>query len=140
MGKLTLHGVYEQFRSDMFLSSLAESSMCALPTSTQKTHSLCTAIALPMGMTSDRAVSPAPSTQDILSDLKHAEDLFWADLALTADRGSVPHVREAAVHLALIRAFQTSLGNGGKHGPIVAARLLGKIYPLPSVAIFLTSG
>lgn len=27
MGKLTLHSVYDQFRSDMFLSSLAESSM-----------------------------------------------------------------------------------------------------------------
>lgn len=26
MGKLTLHSVYEQFRSDMFLSSLTESS------------------------------------------------------------------------------------------------------------------
>lgn len=26
MGKLTLHGVYEHFRSDMFLSSLTESS------------------------------------------------------------------------------------------------------------------
>lgn len=26
MGKLTLHSVYDQFRSDMFLSSLAESS------------------------------------------------------------------------------------------------------------------
>lgn len=28
MGKLMLHSVYEQFRSDMFLSSLTESSMC----------------------------------------------------------------------------------------------------------------
>lgn len=83
-----------------------------------------------MGMTSNRAISLAPSTQDILSDLGHAEELFWADLALTADRGSVPHVREAAVHLALIRAFKTSLGNGGKHGPVLAARLLGKIYAL----------
>lgn len=36
MGKLTLHGVYEQFRSDMFLSSLAESSMFAVFTSTQR--------------------------------------------------------------------------------------------------------
>lgn len=26
MGKLTLHNVYDQFRSDMFLSSLVESS------------------------------------------------------------------------------------------------------------------
>ncbi|KAG1823730.1 peptidase family C50-domain-containing protein [Suillus subaureus] len=89
MGKLTLHSVYDQFRSDMFLSSLAEST-----------------IALPMGMTSDRAVSLTPSTQDILSTLDQAEKLFWADLALTADRGN------------------TSLGKGGKDGPIIAARLL----------------
>ncbi|KAG2136721.1 peptidase family C50-domain-containing protein [Suillus clintonianus] len=107
MGKLTLHSVYDQFRSDMFLSSLAEST-----------------IALPMGMTSDRAVSLTPSTQDILSALDHAEKLFWADLALTADRGHVPHVREATINLALIKALQTSLGKGEKDGPIIAARLL----------------
>ncbi|KAG1748438.1 peptidase family C50-domain-containing protein [Suillus paluster] len=107
MGKLTLHSVYEQFRSDMFLSSLAEST-----------------IALPMGMTSDRVVSLSPSTQDILGALDNAEKLFWADLALTADRGSVPHVRETTVNLALVKALQTSLGKGGKDGPIIAARLL----------------
>ncbi|KAG1788751.1 peptidase family C50-domain-containing protein [Suillus plorans] len=107
MGKLTLHSVYDQFRSDMFLSSLAEST-----------------IALPMGMTSDRAVSPTPSTQDILSTLDQAEKLFWADLALTADRGNVPHVREATINLALIKALQTSLGKGEKDGPIIAAHLL----------------
>ncbi|KAG1775528.1 peptidase family C50-domain-containing protein [Suillus placidus] len=107
MGKLTLHSVYDQFRSDMFLNSLAEST-----------------IALPMGMTSDRVVSLTPSTQDILSTLDHAEKLFWADLALTADRGNVPHVREATINLALIKALQTSLGKGGKDEPIIAARLL----------------
>jgi len=80
-----------------------------------------------MGMTSDRAVLLTPSTQDILSTLDHAEKLFWADLALTADRGNVPHVREATINLAIIKAFQTSLGNGGKDGPIIAARLLGRI-------------
>ncbi|KAG1731550.1 peptidase family C50-domain-containing protein [Suillus lakei] len=107
MGKLTLHSVYDQFRSDMFLSSLAEST-----------------IALPMGMTSDRAASLTPSTQDILGALDHAEKLFWADLTLTADRGNVPHVRETTINLALIKALQTSLGKGGKDGPVVAARLL----------------
>ncbi|OJA09463.1 hypothetical protein AZE42_11142 [Rhizopogon vesiculosus] len=56
LGKLALHSVYEQFRSDMFLSSLAEYT-----------------IARPIGMTSDRAVSVAPSTQNILNDLSHAE-------------------------------------------------------------------
>jgi hypothetical protein len=36
MGKLTLHSVYDQFRSDMFLSSLAESSAYILHTNTQE--------------------------------------------------------------------------------------------------------
>jgi separase len=80
-----------------------------------------------MGMTSDRAVSLTLSTQDILSTLDHAEKLFLADIALTMDRGNVPHVREATTNLALIKALQTSLGKGGKDGPIIAARLLGKI-------------
>jgi len=83
-----------------------------------------------MGMTSNRAISLASSTQDMLSDLGHAEELFWADLALTADRGSVTHIREAAVHLALIGASQTSLGSGEEHGPVLSARLLGKMYAL----------
>ncbi|KAG2125363.1 uncharacterized protein EDB93DRAFT_1281358 [Suillus bovinus] len=99
MGKLTLHNVYDQFRSDMFLSSLAEST-----------------IALLTSMTSDRAVSLTPSIQDISSTLDQAEKFFWADLGLTAHRGNVPHIHEATVNLALIKALQTS--------PIIAACLL----------------
>ncbi|KAH7929994.1 hypothetical protein BV22DRAFT_1001613 [Leucogyrophana mollusca] len=106
MGKLTLHGVYEQFRADMFLSSLAEST-----------------IAIPMGMSSSKTTALAPAT-DILGALDDAEKLFWADLVLTSRRGNVPHVREAAVSLAMIRALQTSLGRAGKEGPVLAARLL----------------
>ncbi|KAF9225675.1 hypothetical protein BS17DRAFT_749997 [Gyrodon lividus] len=107
MGKLTMHSVYEQFRSDMFLSSLTEST-----------------IALPMGMSGDKDLSLVPATQDILSALGDAEKLFWADLALTLRRGTVPHVREASVSLAMIRAFQSSLGKASTDGPLLAARLL----------------
>ncbi|KAF8556865.1 hypothetical protein OG21DRAFT_1495257 [Imleria badia] len=107
MGKLMLHSVYEQFRSDMFLSSLTEST-----------------IALPMGMSRDKEPSPVPATQDILVALNDAEKLFWADLALTSRRGGVAHVREASVSLAMIRALQSSLGKTSADAPLLAARLL----------------
>ncbi|KAF9233396.1 peptidase family C50-domain-containing protein [Melanogaster broomeanus] len=107
MGKLTMHRVYELFRSDMFLSSLTEST-----------------IALPMGMSGGKDLSLVPATQDILSTLGDAEKLFWADLALTWRRGTAPHVREASISLARIRALQCSLGKASKEGPLLAARLL----------------
>ncbi|KIK92250.1 hypothetical protein PAXRUDRAFT_830139 [Paxillus rubicundulus Ve08.2h10] len=107
MGKLTMHSVYEQFRSDMFLSSLTEST-----------------IALPMGMSGDKDLSLVPATQDILNTLGDAEKLFWADLSLTLRRGNVSHVREASVSLAMIRAFQSSLGKASTDAPLLAVRLL----------------
>ncbi|KIJ59919.1 hypothetical protein HYDPIDRAFT_32659 [Hydnomerulius pinastri MD-312] len=107
MGKLTMYSVYEQFRSDMFLSSLTEST-----------------IALPMGMSGDKDLSLVPATQDILNLLGDSENFFWADLALTSRRGAVPHVREASVSLAMIRALQSSLGKTSSDGPLIAARLI----------------
>ena len=83
------------------------------------------AIALPMGMSGDKVPSRAPATQEILGSLDDAEKLFWADLALTARRGAAPHVREASVSLAMIRALQSSLGKVNKDAPMLAARLLG---------------
>ncbi|KAF8139773.1 peptidase family C50-domain-containing protein [Boletus edulis] len=74
MGKLTLHRVYEQFRSDMFLSSLTEST-----------------VALPMGMSGEKERSLVPANRDILGALEDAEKLFWDDLALTSRRGAVAH-------------------------------------------------
>jgi separase len=65
--------------------------------------------------------------QDILSTLDDAEKLFWAHLAFVTRRGSVSHVRDAAVSLALIGALQASLGRAGKEGPALAAGLLGTL-------------
>jgi separase len=78
-----------------------------------------------MGMSGDKDLSLVPATQDILSTLGDAEKLFWADLALTLRRGTVSHVREASVSLAMIRAFQSSLGKASTDGPLLAVRLLG---------------
>ncbi|KAG9309980.1 peptidase family C50-domain-containing protein [Chiua virens] len=126
MGKLTLHSVYEQFHSDMFLSSLAESS--ALSSVRPSSYELMSriAIALPMGMSGDNVSSPTPAVQDILNSLSDAEELFWADLALMWRRGAVSHVREATVSLAMIRALESSLGKTSADAPLLAARLLGK--------------
>ncbi|KAI0075567.1 hypothetical protein K474DRAFT_1599575 [Panus rudis PR-1116 ss-1] len=97
LAKLTLDDAYARFRADMFLSSLAESG---------------------------GRFSHSPATQEILATLDAAEKLFWSDLQLVARRGTVSHVRDSVVSLALIRAFQTSLGKTGEEGPMLAASLL----------------
>ncbi|KAJ7510027.1 cysteine peptidase C50 [Mycena galericulata] len=107
MAKLTLHEVYGRFGTDMFLSSLAEST-----------------IALPMGMSTDKAPALSPSTYDILHTLDHAEQLFWLDFTLFSRRGDVFRVRDAVVSLAVIRALQTSLGKSGNQDPVLVAGLL----------------
>ncbi|KAI0747689.1 peptidase family C50-domain-containing protein [Daedaleopsis nitida] len=103
--KLTLDEVYSRFRADMFLSSLAESAMT-----------------IPMGMSGE--IVPTSASQDMLETLATAEKLFWEHMGYIARRGHVSSVREAAVCLALIRTFRTSLGRGDKFTPVLAAQLL----------------
>ncbi|KAI8971333.1 peptidase family C50-domain-containing protein [Trametes punicea] len=103
--KLTLDEVYSRFRADMFLSSLAESAMT-----------------IPMGMSGE--ISPSAASQDMLETLATAERLFWEHMSYIARRGHVSSVREAAVCLALIRTFRTSLGRGDLQTPVLAAQLL----------------
>ncbi|KAI0646724.1 peptidase family C50-domain-containing protein [Trametes meyenii] len=103
--KLTLDEVYSRFRADMFLSSLAESAMT-----------------IPMGMSGD--IAPSSASQDMLETLATAEKLFWEHMGYIARRGHVSSVREAAVCLALIRTFRTSLGRGDVQTPVLAAQLL----------------
>ncbi|KAL4242854.1 hypothetical protein ABKN59_011524 [Abortiporus biennis] len=108
LAKLTLDDAYTRFQTDMFLSSLTEST-----------------ITLPMGIVGKRIKAASPTTQEIMNILNTAEKLFWSDLTLVAKRGTVAHVREAVVSLALIRAFQTCLGKvTGQDGLILTARLL----------------
>jgi separase len=132
MAKLTLHEVRARFRADMFLSSLAESrtSGSILNVGVDSDRNSGTAIAMPMGMSGDKFLSLAPSTQEILTALDNAEKLFWADLAFIGQRGKVLHVRDTVVSLALIRALQTSLGNAEKESTLLAVNLLGSCLPL----------
>ncbi|KAF8878729.1 peptidase family C50-domain-containing protein [Infundibulicybe gibba] len=109
VAKLNLHDVYGRFRADMFLSSLSEST-----------------IALPMGMSRGKNTtpSPSPSIQDILATLDDTENLLWENLKVIASRGSATSVRETAVSLALIHAYQGSLGKPVLHSPILVTGLL----------------
>ncbi|KAI0634651.1 peptidase family C50-domain-containing protein [Trametes polyzona] len=61
---------------------------------------------------------------DMLETLATAEKLFWEHMSYIARRGHVSAVREAAVCLALIRTFRTSLGRGDVQTPVLAAQLL----------------
>ncbi|KAI0674723.1 peptidase family C50-domain-containing protein [Trametes maxima] len=106
--KLTLDEVYSRFRADMFLSSLAESGKSPMT--------------IPMGMSGD--VAPSSASQDMLETLATAEKLFWEHMSYIARRGHVSSVREAAVCLALIKTFRTSLGRGDVQTPVLAAQLL----------------
>ncbi|EIN08169.1 hypothetical protein PUNSTDRAFT_102931 [Punctularia strigosozonata HHB-11173 SS5] len=107
IAKLTLHDIFSRFRSDIYLSTLGE-----------------TAIAIPMGMLSDKGTSPPASLQEVLGIFAGAEQLWWANLASTAMKGEVLRVRDGALSLASVQALQASLGQNPETGPIVAMRLL----------------
>ncbi|KAK0192924.1 peptidase family C50-domain-containing protein [Armillaria mellea] len=107
LAKLALYGVYKRFRADMFLSSLTEST-----------------IALPLGTMGADMPTLSGTSLEISRNLETAARLFGDNLKLTAHNGNVSHVREAAIKLALIRAFQTSLGKSGTGGPLLVANLL----------------
>jgi separase len=81
---------------------------------------------MPVGVSHSKSIAQSPATQDVLGVLSNAEQLFRADLDLLARRGSVSHVREAAVSLAMITAVRSSLGMAAPQAPLLAARLLGK--------------
>ncbi len=121
-----MHELLERFHGDMFLSSLAESSKHSLSNLHEMSTDLVqTAIAIPMGMTADKTVTLAGSTQEILVALRQAEALFSSGLEAFFRRGKVPYIRQAAVSLALVSAFQASLGKSSKHSPNLVVNLLG---------------
>ncbi|CAA7261156.1 unnamed protein product [Cyclocybe aegerita] len=107
MGKLTLHSVYGRFQTDMFLSSIAEST-----------------VAIPMGMETREHVQPMLPSADIVEALANAEKLLWTHLASTARKGNVIEVRESVISLVLIGAFRTSLGDRRQDVPSTMAALL----------------
>lgn len=130
LAKLSLDNVYARFQADMFLNSLSESSKCFTLYTYCYMYPLSLAITLPMGMTSKNGGS-SRGGKEVVGILNNAEKLFWSDLALISRRGNVFDVRDAAISLALIRAFQASLGGLSDDSPILAARLLGQSMFIP---------
>lgn len=66
-----------------------------------------------------------PSSRDVIEALNGAEEIYSTGLSTFYERGSITHMRDSAVSLALVKAFQAALGATGKEGPAVAARFLG---------------
>lgn len=85
------------------------------------------AIAVPMGMGSKERVRSIAQSSDVVDALSNAEKFFWEHLSLTASKGNVIKVREAAISLVLIAAFRTSLGDNRINGSSNMASLLGMI-------------
>ncbi|KIY64248.1 hypothetical protein CYLTODRAFT_358669 [Cylindrobasidium torrendii FP15055 ss-10] len=107
VAKLTLGAIYKRFRSDMFLSSLPEST-----------------IALPLDTTDCQTTALSGSTSDVLENLNSTEQLLWNTLQLGSVDGNVLNLRDSTTRLALIRAFQASLGQVEKDSPLVVSNLL----------------
>ena len=85
-----------------------------------------TAIAMPMG-TPGKKVDHRQSTRHrIQVILEQADQAYQSALTLVAGSGKVEDVRQACLSLALLRAFQTSLGQGGARVTSFAADLLGQ--------------
>lgn len=80
-----------------------------------------------MGMLCDGSPMRMPS-QEVIEALRNAEEIYSTGLSTFFERGSIMHMRECAISLALIKGFQTALGTAGKTGPAVAARFLGKLH------------
>ena len=65
------------------------------------------------------------STREILAALDRAEDFFWTGFRLSSKRGEVSQMREMALTLTLIHAYQTALGQGKEETSAIAFGLLG---------------
>ncbi|KAJ3922165.1 cysteine peptidase C50 [Lentinula edodes] len=104
--RLALHNVYQLSRTDMFLSSIGE-----------------TTIALSAG-SNNLSVSVSPTSVDIAKNLEHAEKLFWSYLGALGQKGYAPDIRESAMSIAIIKTFQASLGKFDAKTPLLAAGLL----------------
>lgn len=82
-----------------------------------------------MGMCSRQEVrsSILPSAE-VVNALANAENYLWAHLKMTAGKGDVVKVREAATTLARIGAFRTSLGDRRVNVASAMVSLLGACF------------
>ncbi|RSH95601.1 hypothetical protein EHS25_000693 [Saitozyma podzolica] len=106
-GRIGLHEALEQFKADLFMSSLTEST-----------------IAMPMGLPAKRPSERLSSRIKIQNVLERAEFAFRSALELFTDGAPVEVVRQARLNLALLHAFQTSLQHGSDTVTAAAADIL----------------
>lgn len=84
------------------------------------------AIAMPMGNPEQRTRDRQSSRRNIQIILQKSEQAFMSSLNLAYGSGRVEDVRQSCLSLALLRAFQTSLGEGSAATTASAAALLGE--------------
>ena len=80
---------------------------------------------MPMGHPDQRTKDPQSTRDGIQLILERSERSFLAALSLSVNSGLVEDVRQACLSLALLRAFQTSLGQGSAAITASAAGILG---------------
>ncbi|GJJ15000.1 hypothetical protein Clacol_009271 [Clathrus columnatus] len=105
--KLALHEAYAKFRSDIFLSSLPEST-----------------IAIPMGLVSKDGKNPSIGTKILTEMLSLAQTCFEETLQRVRNYGKVTYAREALLSLTTLRLFKASLGHSNNDDASVAINLL----------------
>lgn len=87
------------------------------------------AIAVPMGMgCKEDGSSSVAQPADVVDALADAEKFFWEHLSITASNGSIIKIRDAAISLALVGAFRTSLGDKRTNVSTIMASLLGRLF------------
>jgi len=74
---------------------------------------------------------PSVPAQDIINALRQAEEQYRNSLSSIALRGNALDVRESVVTLAVIKSFQTSMGQKDNRARILISRLLGMFSLLP---------
>lgn len=80
---------------------------------------------MPMGISDKKGRGRQSTRKRIEVVLERADMAYQSALTLAASNGRVEDVRRACLSLALLRAFQTSLGQGGANVTSAAASLLG---------------
>ncbi|WVQ98549.1 hypothetical protein IAU59_005675 [Kwoniella sp. CBS 9459] len=106
-GRIALHEAFNTFKTDLFMSSLTES-----------------AVAMPMGNPTKRVIDRQSTRLSIQTVLTRAEEAFLSALSIASGSGKIEGIRQACLALALLKAFQTSLGHGSELVTASAADIL----------------
>ena len=80
---------------------------------------------MPVGTVNDVDEDIAQSRNAIAATLEDAESAFQSYISLRGNAGNVSDVREATVTIAMLRAYQASLGRNSVQYTRGAASLLG---------------